>query len=79
MCKISGQSFKSTIHWFLFTLYSFRFTSTQSPCVTVITFSIIPYLKVKVKVKNTAIVVQAWTGPGGSRRFRLPNFMIIGT
>jgi hypothetical protein len=29
--------------------------------------------------KGTAIPVQAWTGPGGSRRLRLPDFKTIGT
>jgi len=32
-----------------------------------------------VKVKGKAIPLQAWTGPEGSRRFRLPYFKIIGT
>ena len=27
-----------------------------------------------VKVKGKAIPLQAWTGPEGSRRLRLPNF-----
>jgi hypothetical protein len=29
--------------------------------------------------KGKAIPVQAWTGPEGSKRFRLPDFMTIGT
>jgi hypothetical protein len=29
--------------------------------------------------KGTAIPVQAWTGPEGSRRFRIPDFMTVGT
>jgi len=29
--------------------------------------------------KGKAIPVQAWTGPEGSRRLRLPDFKIIGT
>jgi len=32
-----------------------------------------------VKVKGKAIPLQAWTGPEGSRRMRLPDFMTIGT
>jgi hypothetical protein len=32
-----------------------------------------------IKVKGKAIPLQAWTGPEGSRRFRLPDFMAIGT
>jgi len=31
-----------------------------------------------VKGKGKAIPVQAWTGPEGSRRFRLPDFYTIG-
>jgi len=30
-------------------------------------------------VKVKAIALQAWTGPDGSRRLRLPDFMTIGT
>jgi hypothetical protein len=30
-------------------------------------------------VKGKAISVQAWTGPEGSRRLRLPDFKTIGT
>ena len=30
-------------------------------------------------VKGKAIPLQAWTGPDGSRRSRLPDFMTIGT
>ena len=29
--------------------------------------------------KRKAIPLQAWTGPEGSRRFSLPDFMTIGT
>jgi len=32
-----------------------------------------------VIVKGKAIPLQAWTGPEGSRRFRLPDFKTIGT
>ena len=31
------------------------------------------------KKKGKAIPLQAWTGPEGSRRFRLPDFKKIGT
>jgi hypothetical protein len=34
---------------------------------------------VKVKVKVKAILSQAWAGPEGSRRLRLPDFNKIGT
>ena len=30
-------------------------------------------------VKGKAIPLQAWTGPEGSRRLRLPDFMTVGT
>jgi len=33
----------------------------------------------RVYKKDKAIPLQAWTGPEGSRRFRLPDFMTIGT
>jgi len=33
----------------------------------------------KGKGKGKAIPLQAWTGPEGSRRMRLPDFMTIGT
>jgi len=33
--------------------------------------------EVKVKVKATPF--QTWTDPEGSRRFRLPDFMTVGT
>jgi len=32
-----------------------------------------------MNVKCKAIPLQAWTGPEGSRRFRLPDFKTIGT
>jgi hypothetical protein len=32
-----------------------------------------------VKGKGKAISLQAWTGPEGSRRLRLPDFKTIGT
>jgi len=33
----------------------------------------------KGKGKDKAIPLQAWTGPEGSRKLRLPDFMTIGT
>ena len=41
----------------------------------------ISYLQAKVclKGKGKAIPLQAWTGPEGSRRLRLPDFKAIGT
>jgi hypothetical protein len=35
--------------------------------------------KPSIYVKGKAIPLQAWTGPEGSRRLRLPDFMTIGT
>jgi len=32
-----------------------------------------------VKGKGKAVSLQAWTGPEGSRRLRLPDFKTIGT
>jgi hypothetical protein len=31
------------------------------------------------KVKGKAVPLQAWTGPEGSRRLRLPDFKTLGT
>jgi hypothetical protein len=36
-------------------------------------------IQLKVKVKDKAISLQAWTGPEGSRKLRLPDFKTIGT
>ena len=33
----------------------------------------------RVKRKDKAITLQAWTGPGGSRRLTLPDFKTFGT
>jgi hypothetical protein len=38
-----------------------------------------PVPKGKGKGKSKAIPIQAWTGPEGSRRLRLPDFKTIGT
>jgi hypothetical protein len=35
--------------------------------------------KMTAQVKGKAIPLQAWTGPEGSRRLRLPDFKTIGT
>ena len=34
---------------------------------------------IKENIKGKAIPLQAWTGPEGSRRLRLPDFKTIGT
>jgi hypothetical protein len=39
----------------------------------------LPYLILYYKGKGKAIPLQAWTGPEGSRRLRLPDFMTIST
>jgi hypothetical protein len=36
-------------------------------------------IKLIKAVKGKAISLQAWTGPEGSMRFRLPDFKTIGT
>ena len=33
----------------------------------------------KDKGKGTSVPLQAWTGPEGSRKLRLPDFMTVGT
>jgi len=35
--------------------------------------------ELQVSKKGKAIPLQAWTGPEGSRRLRLPDFKTIGT
>ena len=37
------------------------------------------HTKSRTRVKGKAIPLQTWTGPKGSRRFRLPDFKTIGT
>jgi hypothetical protein len=37
------------------------------------------FMWIKGKDKGKAIPLQAWRGPAGSRRLRLPDFKIIGT
>jgi len=37
------------------------------------------FLYIFLKAKGKAIPLQAWTGPEGSRRLRLPGFKTIGT
>jgi len=37
------------------------------------------YTIVVIQEQGKAIPLQAWTGPEGSRRLRLPDFKIIGT
>jgi len=42
------------------------------------TFDIDIYISVR-KGKGKAILLQAWTGPEGSRKLRLPDFRTFGT
>jgi len=42
-------------------------------------FKAIRRKKCIMQVKGKAIPLQAWTGPEGSRRLRLPDFKTIGT
>ena len=37
------------------------------------------HIHIYINVKGKAIPLQAWTGPEGSRRLRLPDFKTIGT
>ena len=39
----------------------------------------IPSLTDQIHIEGKAIPVQAWAGPDGSRRLRVPHFEIIGT
>jgi len=36
-------------------------------------------VEVKEQVKGKAILVHGWTGPGGARRLRLPDFRTVST
>ena len=36
-------------------------------------------IQVLVRDNGKAIALQAWTGPEGSRRLRLPDFKTVGT
>jgi len=38
-------------------------------------FSCIIFMKVDSKYKGKAVPLQDWTGPGGSRKLRFPDFM----
>jgi hypothetical protein len=46
-----------------------------------ISFTILGGIKFEVlnRITNKTIPLQAWTGPEGSRRLRLPHFKTIGT
>jgi len=37
------------------------------------------YMSIDLQIRGKAIPLQAWTGPEGSRRLRLPDFKIVGT
>ena len=50
----------------------------DSAVCSLVTIPTAPLYK-RVKVKGKAIPLQAWTGPEGSRRLRLPDFKTIGT
>jgi hypothetical protein len=58
---------------FYCTMYTVRATWKYP---TVPTPELLPYF---TKGKGKAIPLQAWIGPEGSRRMRLPDFMTIGT
>jgi len=57
---------------------------SKSPFIYHIPFYVITVMleykvSCKGKGKGKAIQLQAWTGPKGSRRLRLPDFRTIGT
>jgi hypothetical protein len=47
--------------------------------ISVITFLSIPLIVTARYVEGKATPLQAWTGPEGSRRLRLPDFKTVGT
>jgi len=51
-----------------------REDGTQNPCFTSVGFT-----SFAQEGKGKAISLQAWTGPEGSRKLRLPDFKTIGT
>jgi len=51
--------------------------SDASPLM--ITVPLCFFITLAIKSKDKAIPLQAWTGPEGSRRLRLPDFKTIGT
>jgi hypothetical protein len=51
---------------------------TEQRWAKIILFQI-PIALLDVKGKGKAIPLQAWRGPEGSRRVRLPDFMTLGT
>jgi len=40
---------------------------------------VLSFQYLEIKGKGKAIPLQAWTGPEGSRRCRLPDFKTVGT
>jgi hypothetical protein len=58
---------------------NFTFISYHVNNIYVIYFARIYIHDALYTVKGKAIPLQAWTGPGGSRRLRLPDFKTIGT
>jgi len=48
-----------------------------SECVFLPKLSVMKIPSFVVKGKNKAIPLQAWTGPEGSRRLRLPDFKTV--
>ena len=50
---------------------------TTGTSVTVVTMA--TRMSVTMVIKGKAIPLQAWTGPEGFRRLRLPDFKTIGT
>jgi hypothetical protein len=47
--------------------------------IRLILLDVITQIIFRVKGDGKAVPVQAWTGPGGSSRLKLPDFMTIGS
>jgi hypothetical protein len=55
-------------------------SSLKMECIRLLFFKVIhPHCIYNIKGKGKAIQLQAWTGPEGSRRLRLPDFKTVGT
>jgi hypothetical protein len=60
-------------------LTPFSITMRSQGCSSEADRGKIIHWKLAVWVKVKAAPLQAWTGPGGSRRSRLPDFTTVGT
>jgi len=62
------------------TSYSLKFSTKMLSAFYILTY-FVPHVTFYfyARVLVTAIPLQAWTGPEGSRRLRLPDFKTVGT